>query len=708
MKKKRLFGIRLKVFLITFGIISIIIGSSIPISYFQFRKNEIQNQTDLATKSIASLIKTFSEELVDGLITLDYRVYNEIRDTYSGDLVPGTGDTDTYLSNFVEKRKQYEGMSMTQFGTVRDIIGNTLKAILTPSHSSYLYFGFYSPLRQEFVVCLGCTDVPTRAIPYNVNQHVISEGFSFKTDYNVDEGLVIRGLIKDDPYKGEIFVNGGKITYQSATNEEKEILDYWVISEMSMSVINTATNRFIITYIIISAIILVTLFIVLFILLNFLLVRRLKRISTSAQEATANIRKGNFEVSMNEIQKKHPDEIDLLHNDLSYMQGVLKDYVDNLKNAISNEEKIRSELELSSQIQTSSLPQKSIVDDNLSINAKMKPAKEVGGDLYDYFYIDENRFAFFIGDVSGKGVPAALFMMRAETLIKHTITSEKSLGEVVKKINNILCDGNTNNYFITAFIGIAHIKENKLEYVNCGHEPILMKQNGSYNTIEEKSGIPLGLVSDFAYESDYIPLKEGDAFFLYTDGVSEAQDKDSNLFGLANIKHNLNILKDLPISFLTNEMLKVVLDYEEGHDQDDDICIVSFQYKINSVKIKNNIEEMDKVVDFVNSTLKEYPEDFVSEIQIILDELISNVIYYGYKDKDEDIFIQIAKKEKEVTISIFDQGVEFNPFGKEVKESDGSKVGGLGIHIVNNLSSSRSYKRVKDTNIIVISKTINN
>ena len=413
---------------------------------------------------------------MDGLITLDYRVYNEIRDTYTGDLVPGTGDTDTYLSNFVEKRKQYEGMSMTQFGTVRDIIGNTLKAILAPSHSSYLYFGFYSPLRQEFVVCLGCTDVPTRDIPYNVNQHVISEGFSFKTDYNVDEGLVIRGLIKDDPYKGEIFVNGGKITYQSATNEEKETLDYWVISEMSMSVINTATNRFIITYIIISAIILVTLFIVLFILLNFLLVRRLKHISTSAQEATANIRKGNFEVSMNEIRKKHPDEIDLLHNDLSYMQGVLKDYVDNLKNAISNEEKIRTELELSSQIQTSSLPQKSIVDDNLSINAKMKPAKEVGGDLYDYFYIDENRFAFFIGDVSGKGVPAALFMMRAKTLIKHTITSEKSLGEVVKKINNILCDGNTNNYFITAFIGIAHIKENKLEYVNCGHEPILMKR----------------------------------------------------------------------------------------------------------------------------------------------------------------------------------------------------------------------------------------
>ena len=145
MKKKRLFGIRLKVFLITFGIISIIIGSSIPISYFQFRKNEIQNQTDLATKSIASLIKTFNEDLVDGLITLDYRVYKEIRDTYSGDLVPGTGETATYLSNFEAKRKEYEGMSMTQFGTVRDIIGNTLKAILAPAKAKPLAIAYPIP-----------------------------------------------------------------------------------------------------------------------------------------------------------------------------------------------------------------------------------------------------------------------------------------------------------------------------------------------------------------------------------------------------------------------------------------------------------------------------------------------------------------------------------------------------------------------------------
>lgn len=708
MKKKRIFGIKAKVFLITFGIISIIIGSSVPISYFQFRKNEIQNQTELGTKSITSLTKTFSQDMVDGLIEFDYRAYAEVRDSYSGDLVPGTQATDTYLKNFQAKRQEIEGLGMTQFGTFRSIISNMLESILTPSNSNYLYFGFYSNLRKEFVVCMGTTDVPSKTIPYNVNSHVVSEGYSFKTDYEVLTRNLIKGLITNDPYKGEIFVNGGRIVFSEELDIPGDILEYWVFTEMSMSVINASANRFIITYLIIAAIILVALFIILFILLNFFFVRRLSRISANAQRVTDNMRNDNFEISTFEVKKKHPDEIDLLTNDLAYMQNVLKDYVDNLKVAISNEEKIRSELELSSQIQASSLPQKSIVDNNLSINAKMKPAKEVGGDLYDYFYIDKNRFAFLIGDVSGKGVPAALFMMRAKTLIKHAIASDQSLGEVVRKINNILCDGNTTNLFITAFIGIVHINENKLEYVNCGHEPILMKKNNLYDTIEEKGGIPLGLVTDFEYESDYISLNEGDAFFLYTDGVSEAQDKDSNLFGLENIKQNLNILSDLPISFLTKEMLKVVLDYETGHEQDDDICIISFQYKIHSTKIKNDINEMEKVADFVNETLKDYPEEFVSEIQIMLDELVSNIIYYGYKDKDEDIFVQIAKNKKEVTISLFDQGVEFNPFEKESQESDGSKVGGLGIHIVNNLSSSRSYKRVNDTNIIVISKTINN
>ena len=217
----------------------------------------------------------------------------------------------------------------------------------------------------------------------------------------------------------------------------------------------------------------------------------------------------------------------------------------------------------------------------------MTPAKEVGGDFYDFAKLDECHYMVCVADVSGKGVPAALFMAMGNTLLRDHIVllirSSTSLAAEISMVNNILCRHNEGDLFITAWIGILNTNTGRLAYIDAGHNPPLIKQgDGGFAFIPKaKKGLPLASMEDFPYQKNEIYLKPGDRLFLYTDGVTEAQNKEKQLFGDENlIKFAVSHQKEEPDMFL-KELSASLADFQSGCDQFDDITMLLMDYKVS-------------------------------------------------------------------------------------------------------------------------------
>ena len=260
-------------------------------------------------------------------------------------------------------------------------------------------------------------------------------------------------------------------------------------------------------------------------------------------EFTTEITKtGNF--SKQEIEIKTGDEIEALGQSFNYMMERLEDYIKDLTVVTAEKERIGAELNVATQIQSSMLPCifPAFPDrDELDIYATMTPAKEVGGDFYDFFMVDERHVAIVIADVSGKGVPAALFMVIGKTLIKDHTQPGRDLGEVFTEVNNILCESNDNGMFITAFEGVLDLVTGEFRYANAGHEmPFIYRKEGGYEAYKIRPGFVLAGMENIKYKEQKIQLNIGDKIFQYTDGVTEATDKDNQLYGMDRLHKVLN------------------------------------------------------------------------------------------------------------------------------------------------------------------------
>lgn len=271
---------------------------------------------------------------------------------------------------------------------------------------------------------------------------------------------------------------------------------------------------------------------------------------------------------------------------ITVISAMLSDRTRTLLNTLikTNMEKhqIESELKVATHIQTSMLPsifpafpEKSEFD----IYATMLPAKEVGGDFYDFFLIDDDRLVFLIADVSGKGVPAALFMVIAKTLIKDRAEMGGRADEVMANVNNQLCQSNDEGLFVTAWLGILELSTGKLEFVNAGHNPPLLKRNGGeYEYLRNKSGFVLAGLEGTKYRLNTTILNNGDSLFLYTDGVTEATDESNNLYGEDRLKSVVNRNLDKSSEDLIREVKKDVDGFVDKAPQFDDMTMVALNY----------------------------------------------------------------------------------------------------------------------------------
>ncbi len=263
----------------------------------------------------------------------------------------------------------------------------------------------------------------------------------------------------------------------------------------------------------------------------------INRLAKSTAGFVAN-RKENGATTVQDLNIRSNDEIGRLAEAVGKMERDINEYIDNIARVTAEKERIGAELHVATQIQASMMP--SIFphfanQDAFEIAAFMQPAKEVGGDFYDFFMVDEDHLAVVMADVSGKGVPAALFMVIGKTLIKDHTQPGRDLGEVFNEVNNILCASNSENLFITAFIGVLDLTTGEMPYVNAGHEMPFICHEGNFEAKRIAPGFVLAGLEDMRYQAGCFTLVEGDKFFQYTDGVTEATDVDDRLYGMERL-----------------------------------------------------------------------------------------------------------------------------------------------------------------------------
>jgi len=443
--------------------------------------------------------------------------------------------------------------------------------------------------------------------------------------------------------------------------------------------------------------------------------------------ATQKIGTGDFNVRLPNVNSN--DELAQLTKSFGAMQNQLNKYILNLKETTAAKEKIESELKIAHDIQQSIIPKifpPPPKRNDVDIYAVLQPAKEVGGDLYDFFYTDDNILAFAVGDVSGKGVPASLFMAITVTLLRAKAKKNMKVNEIVQQINTELCRDNVNSMFVTFFMGMINLKTGELNYCNAGHNyPYIIKNDNNLLCLEQTHGTPLGLYEKMTYKSNSVYLKESDMIVLFTDGVTEAMDKNNNLFTDERFEKDLaGMSTDVSVKEVVDKLLKEIREFTTDAQQSDDITLLTLACSPTSknnhntltkkIVIKNNISELEKISLFLTSLSDEWKlnTEILFDFQVVLEEIISNIIFYAFDDNKMHKIEITWKIGDKLSAEIIDDGRKFNPLEVQPPENLRKKIkereaGGLGIHFVKTLMDSVEYTRKEEKNITVLKKKIN-
>jgi len=295
---------------------------------------------------------------------------------------------------------------------------------------------------------------------------------------------------------------------------------------------------------------------------------------------TKSFSEGDFDVEIPVFKSK--DEVGKLAHAFVYMKTSLKKYIRDLTITTAAKERMQSELSIGRDIQMGMVPKlipPFTERDEFDLFAAMKPAKEVGGDLFDFFFIDDDNLCFFIGDVSGKGVPAALFMAVAITLIKGIAMQINDPAEILSRVNDEAIQNNESCMFVTAFFAIINIKSGEIKFANAGHNPpLIARYNDNVSFLSLNSGCALGVVEEPGIVTEKLTLHKNDVIFLYTDGVTEAFNKNGEEFSDERLEKELSSIADLPARQIVSDVIEKVSAFSDGVPQSDDITVLALKY----------------------------------------------------------------------------------------------------------------------------------
>lgn len=408
------------------------------------------------------------------------------------------------------------------------------------------------------------------------------------------------------------------------------------------------------------------------------------------------------------------------HGEIGYLAVAFKNMINSIESSVNElteinaeKERIGTELTIAKSIQAHMLP---IIfppfpeRDDIDIFASMSPAKEVGGDLYDFFFVDEKTLAIVIADVSGKGVPAALFMAVSKILIKNYAMMGKKPDEIFTMVNDQFCENNEENMFVTAWMATINLETGKAFYSNAGHNPPLISYNGNdFQFLKSRPGLVLGAMKNVKYRRNEFDFLPGDKIFLYTDGVTESNNLKNEFYGNDRLTDILNKIKKESSAEICNAVANDVDVFTKGAPQFDDITMLalSTDYLISDSKI--TVYPSNKSVQYVQNYIDKFSDNNKisvkqhNKLNVIIDELYSNTVKYS---NASSATITAEMNADKIELVISDNGVPYNPMNAEkpdiTQSSEDRKIGGLGIHIVKSMASEFTYERQNEKNIVTV------
>ena len=456
-------------------------------------------------------------------------------------------------------------------------------------------------------------------------------------------------------------------------------------------------------------------------LLILIVTRELKPLNQLAQEAEA-IASGHFDTELPDFRRI--DEIGQLSHSFGNMQQSLVKYIEELKTTTAQKASIESDLRIASDIQMGMLPEKFPTRDDRNdvlLYASLTPAKEVGGDLFDFYFRDEKLF-FCIGDVSGKGVPASLFMAVTRSAFRTVSAHESMPDRIVTAINRTIADMNKNHMFVTLFVGVLDIPTGRLHYCNAGHDAPLLIGAG----IEElpcDANIPVGFMPKWKYTLQEAQIVTGTTIFLFTDGLTEAMDAGNAQFQMERVNDvALQALAAPDPRQLIALMTEAVHEFVGDAEQSDDLTMMAIQYILQqsdvqidkSIVLSSDLKEVPKLNDFVEDACQAVGLDDIGSMQVkvAIEEAVVNVMKYAYTSEHRgNVTIKVTSDSHSLKFTIIDSGKPFDPTLQSQVDTTLSakqrKIGGLGIHIMRQNMDSINYERKDLFNVLTLKKNIN-
>ena len=489
----------------------------------------------------------------------------------------------------------------------------------------------------------------------------------------------------------------------------KFVEGYCLIAAMPVAEAMFMRDASMLTSIFMQVLIFAALFVFIYILIKRVIINNLKKIN----DTLGRITEGDLNVT---VDVRSNEEFSSLSDDINSTVATLKRYI------AEAAARIDKELEYAKQIQLSALPTNFPAGEDYSIYAQMIAAKEVGGDFYDFYKLNDTTVAFLAADVSGKGIPAAMFMMTAKTIIKDLAESGMAVNDIFTRANEKLCENNEADMFVTAWMGILDIQTGNMKYANAGHNPPLLKHaDGSFEYLRSRAGFVLAGIEGFQYRVNELQLKAGDRLFLYTDGVPEATNAESELYGEDRLLTFMNQNTAVPATDLL-PALKADIDAFVGEaPQFDDITMLMFDYKpqeggarMTSKTFPAKTDALPDVLGFVEQTLESCECSMKNQtaICVAIEEVFVNVASYAYGEGSGETTLEIGFDEasRDVTFRLIDQGIPFDPLQKPDPDITLSieerQVGGLGIFIVKKTMDTVSYAYEDGKNILTMIKRI--
>ena len=471
----------------------------------------------------------------------------------------------------------------------------------------------------------------------------------------------------------------------------------------------------------VRAIVLVGLLLMLYLFIR-IITRELKPLRRLVHEAET-IASGQFDAEMPDFQRI--DEIGQLSHSFGNMQQSLVKYIEELKNTTAQKASIESDLRIASGIQMGMLPEKFPTRDDrddVQLYASLTPAKEVGGDLFDFYFRDEKLF-FCIGDVSGKGVPASLFMAVTRSTFRTVSAHESMPDRIVTMMNKTIADMNKNHMFVTLFVGVLDLPTGRLHYCNAGHDAPLLVGAG-VGELPCDANIPVGFMPEWKYSLQEAHIFTGTTILLFTDGLTEAMNANYEQFQMDRVNavasRALSNQQQEPRE-LIGQMTEAVHQFVGDAEQSDDLTMMAIQYiKQQSdvrmqkiIVLPNDVREVPRLNAFVEEVCQTvgFDEIVTMQVKVAVEEAVVNVMKYAYPmGQRGDVTVEAASNDVRLKFTIIDSGKPFDPTVQAEVDTTLSaterNIGGLGIHIMRQNMDSINYERMDNLNVLTLRKKI--